>query len=148
MKKFSKKQQKCQKSYKKINQSQILYRIVFKLGAARFCKNFTQIYFKKKCLSAIIGIFLVSKKKKSHFCIKKQPPRRIVDSSIIFLFYVFEAPLLSSGSRAQRRRCRPLSSTCCWRPRPRLQGRPRLYSLGGRFYPRIPRLYIRSDPGG
>jgi len=54
---------------------------------------------------------------------------------------VFEAPLLSSGGRAQRRRCRPLSSTSCWRSRPRLQGRPRLYSLGGRFYPRIPRLY-------
>jgi len=35
------------KSYKKINQSQILYRIVFKLGAAGFCKNFTQICFKK-----------------------------------------------------------------------------------------------------
>jgi len=48
---------------------------------------------------------------------------------------------LSSGGRAQRRRCRPLSSTSCWRSRPRLQGRPRLYSLGGRFYPRIPRLY-------
>jgi len=54
---------------------------------------------------------------------------------------MFEAPLLSSGGRAQRRRCRPLSSTSCWRPRPRLQGRPRLYSLGGRFYLRIPRLY-------
>jgi len=48
---------------------------------------------------------------------------------------------MSSGGRAHPRRCRPLSSTCCWRPRPRLQGRPRLYSLGGRFYPRIPRLY-------
>jgi hypothetical protein len=48
---------------------------------------------------------------------------------------------MSSGGRAHPRRCRPLSSTCCWRPRPRLQGRPRLYSLGGRFYLRIPRLY-------
>jgi hypothetical protein len=71
MKKFSKKQQKCQKNYKKINQSQILYRTVFKLGAARFCKNFTQIYFKKMPFAFNLH-FLFSK---NHiFALKISPP--------------------------------------------------------------------------
>jgi len=53
---------KSQKCYKKINQSQILYHIVklFKLGAASFCKNFTQNYF-KKCLLHLFCMFLFSK---------------------------------------------------------------------------------------
>jgi hypothetical protein len=74
MQKFSKKQQKCQKNYKKINQSQILYRIVFKLGAARFCKNFTQIYFKKNAF----WIYLAFPFFKNHiFALKNSPPGEV-----------------------------------------------------------------------
>jgi len=99
-------------------------------------KFYTKLF--QKMPFAFICIFFFQK---SRFCIKKQPPRRNLDSPIIFSIFMFEAPLLSFGGRAQRRRCRPLSSTSCWRPRPRLQGRPRLYSLGDRFYLRIPRRY-------
>ena len=71
------------KSYKKINQSEILYPIVLKLGAAGFCRNFTLIYFKKMPF-AFIGIFFFQK---NHiFALKNTPPRRLVDSSVNFSF--------------------------------------------------------------
>jgi len=83
MQKFSKNSKNVKKSYKKINQSQILYRIVFKLGAAGFCKNFyTNLLQKNAFLHSLAFSFF----RKSHFCIKKQPPRRIVDSSVNFSF--------------------------------------------------------------
>jgi hypothetical protein len=142
---------KNSKNVKKVTKKSINPRYCTVLYLSWGLLDFAEILHKftsKKCLLHSLAFPFF---KKSHFCIKKQPPRRILNSPVIFLFYVFEAPLLSSGSRAQRRRCRPLSSTCCWRPRPRLQGRPRLYSLGGRFS--TPRslastVYIRSDPGG